>query len=90
MRRPEEWSYGAVDSTGGVDRGGRLEGEGWDGKARRGRIWLGKLADGVSAFGETARAQSVTVGVAFSLVRWLTQGSGDVVGPAWHWAWGRV
>lgn len=66
------------------------KGEGWDGKARRGRIWLGKLADGVSAFGETARAQSVTVGVAFSLVRWLTQGSGDVVGPSWHWAWGRV
>ena len=83
-----------MDSTGGVDRGGM------DGKARRASEDLGgKLGDGVCVCvgrwreegeRETARAQSVTVGVAFSLVRWLTQGSGGVVGPAWQWAAGRV
>jgi len=82
---------GAVESTnttGGVDRGGSEASEDLAGETWGRRVCVGERRE--EGERETARAQSVTVGVAFSPVRWLTQGSGDVVGPAWQWAVGRV
>jgi hypothetical protein len=72
MERVDGWWYGELGEEGG--------------KGRRARIWLGvtwwrwRQQEGGrererGEGGETARAQSVTVGVAFSLVRWPRAGS---------------
>jgi len=88
----ERWSrrtrLGAWTVEEGMGKRGERASEDLAGETWGRRVCVGERRE--EGERETARAQSVTVGVAFSPVRWLTQGSGDVVGPAWQWAVGRV